>query len=57
MSTEEFQMMYETTVGRVSVQVPKDDSSGEEIVDVGWKFDAFGNKIVGECMNCCKYHG
>jgi len=56
MSTEESQSMYETTIGRVSVLVPKDDSSGEQTADVGWKFNAFGNKIVRECVFCCKGH-
>ncbi|KAF2175189.1 hypothetical protein K469DRAFT_702879 [Zopfia rhizophila CBS 207.26] len=56
MSTESGSL-YETTIGRVSVQLPKNDSSPEEIVDVGWKFDALGRKIVRLCVRCCTGHG
>ena len=49
--------MYETTVGQVSVQVPRDTTDSEDIVWVAWKFSHDGRKVVLGCKLCCKIHG
>lgn len=48
--------MYETTMGRVSVTVPKGEDLPSEVVDVAWKFDGDGNRVSRACWRCCRKH-
>jgi hypothetical protein len=48
--------VYETTMGRVSIQVPKGDDPPDGTVEVAWKFDENGRRAVWGCLKCCNAH-
>ena len=57
LSTDRVGVMHETTLGRVSFQIP---STGleEDVVKVAWQFDSEGRKVVASCRSCsCILHG
>jgi hypothetical protein len=56
-STGPVRTMHETTLGRVSFQIP---STGlkEDVVKVAWQFDSEGGRAVAYCRGCkCIIHG
>ncbi|KAL3468900.1 hypothetical protein BJX99DRAFT_265715 [Aspergillus californicus] len=53
---EAMKSMYETTMGRVSVMVPKEEDFQRDVVNVAWKFDGEGSRVSRDCFRCCRTH-